>query len=771
MQFVFAFVHSPRGPPWRVAKKRRAARCFATWIRPASVVASWYPMLTTCRPVVDARKCDKTNEMAMEADGGALPSARSALFRDLNEIAPKLFRLVDDTAKRRKLSANLELSLGPDESESGPSASTDTDFARAHPVPATSSSQTKIFVGGLAPTVGESDLKQTFSRFGEVSTAFVITKKNSQKSRGFGFVVFRKEESADAALNATETICLHGRVLHCEVAAPRGNDSRFVVQDVGASTEAVRAIFAERAALHKQWSDNLRKRNPWYDFDKKWAVDEKVSSFICGRPYRPFEVPRPDAAKQAAQRRLASLQRQTSTEREMGVADLSDLGEDSSSDGEDATSKQHEAPAAKVPGKGTLNERLADYFLNVSSLFANRHKTTHGKSGKVTNDNFRASYYKSLALALRRTPQPVDRAEKIRHVSNGHYASHPKLRRRLREILILLNDQDGKVHSKRLPEEDAQARAMKDLMKAWGIGPSVANSLIRRGVHSLADLQERAGAMDSTTDLASSSRASGSLASGLRLGRKFHRGAMAALPFTAEINQRIPRAEVTAIGDVVRAAAVDIFKRRGHDQRAVLKRLVVQICGSYRRGNQSSGDVDILMTDKRGGPSDHCFLGELVSNLEASGFLIAHLVAIPTDYMNESSSSSTRTPENHSDAEGSMTTNTKIDVTGAQQVSKRKQSYMGICRLGPHGTARRIDLKTYPAHQFPFASLYFTGSAHFNRSMRLFAKKKLIKLNDDCLVERTGQHRCISCACEGEIFTALGLPYRAPSERNCPSDK
>lgn len=34
---------------------------------------------------------------------------------------------------------------------------------------------------------------------------------------------------------------------------------------------------------------------------------------------------------------------------------------------------------------------------------------------------------------------------------------------------------------------------------------------------------------------------------------------------------------------------------------------------------------------------------------------------------------------------------------------------------------RRIDIKVYPKSQFPFAILYFTGSAYFNRSMRLFA--------------------------------------------------
>ena len=53
---------------------------------------------------------------------------------------------------------------------------------------------------------------------------------------------------------------------------------------------------------------------------------------------------------------------------------------------------------------------------------------------------------------------------------------------------------------------------------------------------------------------------------------------------------------------------------------------------------------------------------------------------------------------------------------------KRKRSYMGVCNLkgpnGGEGTFRRIDIKCYPLRSYAFALLYFTGSGHFNRSMR-----------------------------------------------------
>ena len=55
-------------------------------------------------------------------------------------------------------------------------------------------------------------------------------------------------------------------------------------------------------------------------------------------------------------------------------------------------------------------------------------------------------------------------------------------------------------------------------------------------------------------------------------------------------------------------------------------------------------------------------------------------------------------------------------------------SYMGVIKLPETATSgkryhRRIDIKVYPAQQYAFALLYFTGSDHFNRSMRYYAKK------------------------------------------------
>jgi DNA polymerase lambda len=121
------------------------------------------------------------------------------------------------------------------------------------------------------------------------------------------------------------------------------------------------------------------------------------------------------------------------------------------------------------------------------------------------------------------------------------------------------------------------------------------------------------------------------------------------------------------------------------------------------------------------------------------------------------------------------------------------ESYMGVCVRPGGGPARRIDIKVplpprpcdphfksgplltpevYPRREFAFAVLYFTGSDHFNRSMRLFAQKKGFTLSDHGLAPALRESRTkffsgaiIPCDSEEAIFAALGLRYVAPHLR------
>lgn len=59
--------------------------------------------------------------------------------------------------------------------------------------PATYTESKKIFVGGLPPTVTEQDFRKYFEEYGRITDAVVMIDRDTQRSRGFGFVSFDEE--------------------------------------------------------------------------------------------------------------------------------------------------------------------------------------------------------------------------------------------------------------------------------------------------------------------------------------------------------------------------------------------------------------------------------------------------------------------------------------------------------------------------------------------------------------------------------------------------
>lgn len=84
-----------------------------------------------------------------------------------------------------------------------------------------------IFVGNLAWSATEDEVKDLFTAHGTVESVRLISDRDTGRSRGFGFVEM-DDDGAKAAISALDGKDLGGRALKVNEAKPREprNDSR-----------------------------------------------------------------------------------------------------------------------------------------------------------------------------------------------------------------------------------------------------------------------------------------------------------------------------------------------------------------------------------------------------------------------------------------------------------------------------------------------------------------------------------------------------------------
>ncbi|RXK41478.1 hypothetical protein M231_01186 [Tremella mesenterica] len=194
----------------------------------------------------------------------------------------------------------------------------------------------------------------------------------------------------------------------------------------------------------------------------------------------------------------------------------------------------------------------------------------------------------------------------------------------------------------------------------------------------------------------------------------------------SDLISRIPRTECKQLYDLIRSSALDLDPM-----------VWVEIMGSYRRGGVDSGDVDILITrDNSDGKTHKGLIKSLVNDLRKKG-VITHEMSTPSDW-------------------------TALET-----------KWMGVGRV-PGGKYRRIDILCIPFDQWGAALIYFTGNEIFNRSLRLYARKKGYSLNQRGLYigvmrgpdgNKITEGEIVASKTEEDIFKILGIRWRHPHQR------
>lgn len=307
-----------------------------------------------------------------------------------------------------------------------------------------------------------------------------------------------------------------------------------------------------------------------------------------------------------------------------------------------------------------------------------------------TKDRFRALSYQKASAVLKRHPEAVTSYEQAIKL--------PGIGKNIAEKIAEIA-QTGELRKLNNINQREDLSAIKLFTDIHGVGPTTAQQFVNQGFRTLEDLKERAH-----------------LTRQQKIGIKYY----------DEFKQRIPRDEVALIEQTVKDAALSINSG-----------LIVQTCGSYRRGKATCGDVDILITHADG-HSHKAVMNKLLEMLHESGFL--------TD-----------------------------DLALQDERSDSQRKYLGVCKLpGDDKLHRRLDIITVPYDEYACALLYFTGSAHFNRSMRSLAHKYEMSLSEHSLnknVKRKGNAKVsdgepIKTLTEEDVFKCLNLPYRKPEERD-----
>ena len=78
----------------------------------------------------------------------------------------------------------------------------------------------RLYVGNLPFSVTLEQLKEIFSKYGAIKEATIVTNKFSGRSKGFGFIEFEEDSSADSAISEMNNKEFEGREIVVKEAMP-----------------------------------------------------------------------------------------------------------------------------------------------------------------------------------------------------------------------------------------------------------------------------------------------------------------------------------------------------------------------------------------------------------------------------------------------------------------------------------------------------------------------------------------------------------------------
>ncbi len=103
---------------------------------------------------------------------------------------------------------------------------------------------TNLFIGSLAYATTDDSLKAFFEQIGEVASARVVIDRDTNRSKGFGFVQFTDEANNQKAVDELNGKELDGRAINVDIARPKEDRPR---RDFGGNNNGGGNAFRQRS--------------------------------------------------------------------------------------------------------------------------------------------------------------------------------------------------------------------------------------------------------------------------------------------------------------------------------------------------------------------------------------------------------------------------------------------------------------------------------------------------------------------------------------------
>ncbi|KAA6333206.1 hypothetical protein EZS27_018363 [termite gut metagenome] len=83
-----------------------------------------------------------------------------------------------------------------------------------------------IFIAGLSYNISDSELGDLFAEYGEITSAKVITDRETGRSKGYGFVEMEDEAAGNKAIEELNETEIDGKTISVSVARPKSETPR-----------------------------------------------------------------------------------------------------------------------------------------------------------------------------------------------------------------------------------------------------------------------------------------------------------------------------------------------------------------------------------------------------------------------------------------------------------------------------------------------------------------------------------------------------------------